>query len=81
MSRKFNIGDEVICINASNNDNLTKYNKYEVLNTRYQMDAPFVQVINNIGNDQYLHEDRFCLDTPENRRKLQIEKMFESYGK
>lgn len=81
MLNRFKTGDEIICIKTSDGIGLTRGVSYKVLNTKYMLDEAFVEINNNVNQPRFLSEDRFILDTPKNRRKLQIFKMFELYGK
>jgi len=79
MLSKFKAGDKVICLKPSLG--LTKNASYKVLNTLNEEDGNYVKIIADTNSWHHFNEKRFILDTPKNRRRLQIEKMFELYDK
>ena len=81
MLGKFKAGDEIICIKTSDNIGVTRGVSYEVLHASVKLGERFVEIKNDVNTLRNLNENRFILDTPKNRRKLQIFKMFELYGK
>ena len=80
MSRKFNIGDKLLSLETNRHIFTTKNVIYTVLDVSVHHVYPFIFIQGNDGIIRELNEKRFCLDTPENRRKLQIEIMFEKHG-
>lgn len=76
MLCKFKNNDTVLSLNTVDSAGLTRGVPYQIFRTK----ADLVEVKNNIGIYRWFGDKRFCLDTPENRRKLQIKKMFENYG-
>lgn len=81
MLSKFKTGDKVISLKSDLSLGLTKNASYKVLSTVSEEDGNYVKITADTNIWHHFNENRFILDTPKNRRKLQIFKMFEPYGK
>lgn len=80
MLNRFKAGNIIVSFKTNDKIGITEGNSYEVLEIRIHFHERFVLIKNDVNTLRELNENRFYLDTPENRRKLQIKKMFELYN-